>query len=105
MLIVSQDKDVINFDNVEAIGIGKNNQDKWSIYARLNSNYVYKIAEYDTEENARAALEELTDRIVLFEYFKCIPAEGKLDLLDELSKDSIKVNIVKMKRREEICLK
>ena len=62
MIIVSQDKSVIvNFDNVEAIEIGnvEENQYKGIIYARLVSDYFYKIGEYKTEERVKEVIQEI----------------------------------------------
>ena len=64
MIIVSQDKSVIvNFNNVEAIEIGniEENQCKGTIYARLVSDYFYKIGEYKTEERAKQVLQEIIE--------------------------------------------
>lgn len=63
MIIVSQDESIIvNFNNVEAIEIGnvEENQCKGTIYARLMSDYFYKIGEYKTEKRAEEILTEIT---------------------------------------------
>ena len=65
MIIVSQDKSVIvNFNNVEAIEIGnvEENQYKGTIYARLVSDYFYKIGEYKTEERAKEVLRKILEK-------------------------------------------
>lgn len=67
MIIVNQDKSVIvNFNNVEAIEIGniEENQCKGTIYARLVSDYFYKIGEYKTEERAKEVLQEIQNAII-----------------------------------------
>lgn len=69
MIIVSQDKTVtINSDYIESIEIGniEENQSKGVIYARLKSDYFYKIAEYKTEERAKEVLEQ-----ILIKYREC----------------------------------
>lgn len=73
MIIVSQDKSVIvNFNNVEAIEIGnvEENQGKGTIYARLMSDYFYKIGEYKTEERAKEVLQEIIKEYRLTEITK-----------------------------------
>ena len=59
MIIVSQDKSfILNFNNIEAIEIGnpKENEFEGTIYARLMSNYFYKIGEYKRKERAKEVL-------------------------------------------------
>ena len=73
MIIVSQDKDIIvNFDNVESIEVGniEENQNKGVIYARLKSDYFYKIGEYTTEERAKEVLAEIITRYKNWENMK-----------------------------------
>ena len=73
MIIVSQDKSVIvNFNNAEAIEIGnvEENQCKGTIYARLVSDYFYKIGEYKTEERAKEVLQEIIKEYRLTEITK-----------------------------------
>lgn len=70
MIIVSQDKSVIvNFNNVEAIEIGnvEENQCKGTIYARLVSDYFYKIGEYKTEERAKEVLQEIIKTMIAYQ--------------------------------------
>lgn len=65
MIIIGQDKSiVVNLNNVDAIEIGnfKENQYKGTIYARLSSDYFYKIGEYKTEERAKEVLREIITR-------------------------------------------
>ena len=62
MLIVSQDRSfIVNFNNVEAIEIGniEENQDTGTIYAKLVSDYFYKLGEYKIEERAKEVLQEI----------------------------------------------
>ena len=51
MIIIGQDKDIaVNFNNIDAIKIGNTrNQYRETIYARLSSDYFYKIGEWAEE--------------------------------------------------------
>lgn len=64
MVIVNQDKTMmLNFDNIEAIGVGnplENNDGKFQILVNTTSDNQYPIAEYETEERAKEILEDLT---------------------------------------------
>lgn len=65
MIIISQDKSiVVNFNNINAIEIGnaRENQYRGTIYARLLSDYFYKIGEYSTKERAKEVLQEIVTR-------------------------------------------
>ncbi len=58
MIIVSQNKiSLINFENVNCIGLGKNNSKE--ILARLDFNEAHSLGEYKTEERAKAVLQEI----------------------------------------------
>lgn len=63
MLIVSQNKDTImNFDNIEILGIGNPLEDddgKFKILANTTSDSQYTLAKYDTEERAKEILKEM----------------------------------------------
>jgi hypothetical protein len=61
MIIIGQDKDIaVNFNNIDAIKIGNTrNQYRETIYARLSSDYFYKIGEYKTEERAEEVLRDI----------------------------------------------
>lgn len=61
MIIIGQDKDIaVNFNNIDAIKIGNTrNQYRETIYARLSSDYFYKIGEYKTEERAEEILRDI----------------------------------------------
>lgn len=61
MIIIGQDKDIaVNFNNIDAIKIGNTrNQYRETIYARLSSDYFYKIGEYRTEERAEEVLRDI----------------------------------------------
>lgn len=70
MIIVSQDKKMIlNFKNIEAIGIGNPLEDKdgkFKILIETTSDNQYPIAEYETEERAKEVLQEIVE-----EYMNC----------------------------------
>lgn len=73
MIIVSQDKSVIvNCENMESIEIGnvEENQGKGIIYARLVSDYFYKIGEYATEKRAEEVLREIIKCYEMTEFYK-----------------------------------
>lgn len=63
MIIISQDKTMIlNFKNIEAIGIGNPLEDKdgkFKILCNTTSDNQYTMAEYETEERAKEILEDL----------------------------------------------
>lgn len=63
MIIVSQDRDtVINFDNIEILGIGnplEDNESKFKILCNTTSDSQYVIAKYRTEERAKSVLNEI----------------------------------------------
>lgn len=61
MIIIGQDKGIaVNFNNIDAIEIGNTrNQYRETIYARLSSDYFYKIGEYKTEERAEEILRDI----------------------------------------------
>lgn len=60
MIIISQDKTMIlNFENIEAIGIGnplENNDGKFKILCNTTSDNQYTMAEYEIEERAKEVL-------------------------------------------------
>lgn len=83
MIIVSQDKSVIvNFNNVEAIEIGnvEENQCKGTIYARLVSDYFYKIGEYATEKRAKEILQDI---IKEYRHYRTAECDGYTNVLEE----------------------
>lgn len=89
MIIVSQDKSVIvNFNNVEAIEIGnvEENQCKGTIYARLVSDYFYKIGEYETEERAKEVLKEIARYYRMYQGIKYCNDGVKVGILQEIDK-------------------
>ena len=63
MIIISQDKTMmLNFKNIEAIGIGNPLEDKdgkFKILCNTTSDNQYPMAEYETEERANEVLEDL----------------------------------------------
>lgn len=66
MLIVSQERDtIINFDNIEILGIGNPLEDddgKFKILANTTSDSQYTMARYDTEERATKVFEEIINK-------------------------------------------
>ena len=65
MIIVSQCKDtIINFKNIEILGIGNPLEDddgKFKILANTIIENQYVIAKYKTEERAKEVLQEIVD--------------------------------------------
>ena len=63
MIIVSQDKTkILNFDNIEVMGIGnplENNDGKFQILVDTTNDNEFSIAEYETEERAKQVLQEI----------------------------------------------
>ena len=64
MIIISQDKTkILNFDNIEVIGIGnplENNDGKFQILVDTTNDNEFSIAKYETEERAKEVLQEIT---------------------------------------------
>ena len=64
MIIVSQDKELIlNFENIEAIGIGNPLEDDdgmFKVLASTASDNEYTLGKYKTEERAKEVLQEIT---------------------------------------------
>lgn len=81
MIIVSQDKDtMINFDNIEILGIGNPLEDddgRFKILANTTSDSQYTLARYDTEERAKEVKKEIRTAYSNFSYFKNATKEGK----------------------------
>lgn len=94
MIIVSQDKSVIvNCENMESIEIGNvaENQGKGIIYARLVSDYFYKIGEYKTEERAKEVLKEIARFYRMYggmKYFKDSIKSEILEIVEEDGQDA-----------------
>lgn len=63
MIIVSQDKELIlNFENIEAIGIGNPLEDDdgmFKVLASTTSDNEYTLGKYKTEERAKKVLQEI----------------------------------------------
>lgn len=63
MIIVSQDKELIlNFENIEAIGIGNPLEDDdgmFKVLASTTSDNEYILGKYKTEERAKEVLQEI----------------------------------------------
>ena len=63
MIIVSQDKELIlNFENIDAIGIGNPLEDDdgmFKVLASTTSDNEYTLGKYATEEKAKEVLQEI----------------------------------------------
>ena len=60
MIIINQDKTVmLNYENIEAIGVAQKTKDKFKIIAATVTNNEIEIAEYKTEERAKEVLQEI----------------------------------------------
>lgn len=74
MIIISQDKTMIlNFENIEAIGIGnplEENEGKFKILCDITSDNQYTMAEYETEERAKEVLKDIISRYEAIELCK-----------------------------------
>lgn len=74
MIIVSQDKDtIVNFDNVEILGIGNLLEDddgKFKMLANTISDSQYILGKYDTEERAKKVLKEIIGKYKATEALK-----------------------------------
>lgn len=72
MIIISQDKTMIlNFKNIEAIGIGNPLEDKdgkFKILCNTTSDNQYPMAEYETEERAKEVLQQIVRKYA--QYFE-----------------------------------
>lgn len=61
MIIIGQDRKVIlNYENIEAIGVAKATEDRFKIIAATVTDNEIEIAQYKTEERAKEILEETT---------------------------------------------
>lgn len=61
MIVINQDKTVmLNYENIEAIGVAQKTKDKFKIIAATVTNNEIEIAEYKTEERAKEVLEEIS---------------------------------------------
>lgn len=80
MLIISQDKTMLlNFENIEAIGVGnplEDNDGKFQILVETTSDNQYPIAEYGTEERAKEVLKAIKDKYI--EYAQISNAIGDI---------------------------
>ena len=74
MIIVSQDKELIlNFENIEAIGIGNPLEDDdgmFKVLASTTSDNEYTLGKYVTEERAKEVLQEIIKEYRLTEITK-----------------------------------
>ena len=68
MIIVSQDKDtIINFKNIEILGIGnplEDDEGKFKILANTTIDNQYVIAKYKTEERAKEIIMDIYSKLV-----------------------------------------
>lgn len=100
MIIISQDKTMmLNFKNIEAIGIGNPLEDKdgkFKILCNTTSDNQYPMAEYETEERAIEILQEIATAQSNFEYFKNATKEGKDYIINLLKNKYEKFDIYEM---------
>lgn len=77
MIIVSQDKELIlNFENIDAIGIGNPLDDDngmFKVLASTTSDNEYTLGKYKTEERVKEILQEIID---LYNKTDCIIGIG-----------------------------
>ena len=94
MLIINQDKTMIlNFENIEAIGIGNPLEDKdgkFKILCDTTSDNQYTMAEYDTEERAKEVLVDIVNIRAIIEIYKC----SNEDTQDIFDKKMLKENLL-----------
>lgn len=94
MLIINQDKTMIlNFENIEAIGIGnplENKDGKFEILCDTTSDNQYTMAEYDTEERAKEVLVDIVNIRAIIEIYKC----SNEDTQDIFDKKMLKENLL-----------
>lgn len=63
MIIINQDRTVIlNYENIEAIGVAKATEDRFKIIAATVTNSEIEIAQYKTEERAKEVLQEIISK-------------------------------------------
>ena len=62
MIIVSQEKRILNYDNIVDIDKTFGNEKDVSIIATTINNNDIVLGEYDTEERAKEVLEEIAER-------------------------------------------
>ena len=81
MIIVSQDKTkILNFDNIEVIGIGnplEDDEGKFKILVDTTNDNEFSIAEYETEDRAKEVLKEILNAKATFELFRIAPDGGR----------------------------
>ena len=91
MIIVSQCKDtIINFKNIEILGIGNPLEDddgKFKILANTIIENQYVIAKYKTEERAKEVLQEIITRLGNWENMKMGQPSGICSPVYEMPED------------------
>lgn len=84
MIIVSQCKDtIINFKNIEILGIGnplEDDEGKFKILANTIIENQYVIAKYKTEKRAKEVLQEI---IKSYRYYRTAECDGYTNVLQE----------------------
>ena len=84
MVIINQDKTMLlNFENIEAIGIGnplENNNGKFQILVETTSDNQYPIAEYGTEQRAKEVLESIAVAYSDFKYYAAEHGKNKTEI-------------------------
>lgn len=87
MIIVSQDKELIlNFENIDAIGIGNPLEDDdgmFKVLASTTSGNEYTLGKYATEERAKEVLQEI---INCFSFTEITGEPERLKLIFEITK-------------------
>lgn len=77
MIIINQDRTVIlNYENIEAIGVAKSTKDRFKIIAATVTNSEIEIAQYKTEERAKEVLNEIKEKYT--EYAKISNVSGDI---------------------------
>ena len=94
MIIVNQEKRILNYDNVVDIDKTFGNEKDISIIATTTNDDAIVLGEYDTEKRANEVLSEIVKCYVNTEQYKCICdipdySTERIEHLNELAENAV----------------